>query len=91
MVQRRRWLVHGRVQGVLFRHSTHTEAERIGSLEGFVRNLPDGTVEVEAKGSSADLETLLAFLGQGPPTARVDRVEEVAAASGEELEGFRVL
>ena len=91
MAERRRWLVHGRVQGVFFRPSTHAEARRIGALEGLVRNLPDGTVEVEARGCAADLEALLTFLGKGPPAARVERVEEVSPSTSQTLEAFRVL
>lgn len=67
----RRYLVSGRVQGVCFRASTRTEALRLG-LSGHARNLPDGRVEVLAAGSEAALQTLEAWLRQGPPQARVD-------------------
>jgi len=66
--------VHGRVQGVFFRDFTLTQAVALG-LTGYVRNLHDGTVETVAEGTREALESLLAQLRIGPPSARVDRVE----------------
>ncbi len=66
--------VHGRVQGVYFRAETVATARNLG-LQGFARNLADGTVEVAAAGPRQQLETLLQFLHRGPELARVDRVE----------------
>jgi acylphosphatase len=66
-------LVRGRVQGVGFRASVHHEAGRLG-LAGWVRNLSDGAVELEAEGDRPSLERLLGYLKQGPRTARVDSV-----------------
>ena len=63
--------VSGRVQGVWFRGSTQREAESRG-LVGWVRNLPDGRVELVAQGPSEAVERLLAWARHGPPTARVD-------------------
>lgn len=70
----RRYLVTGRVQGVAFRHSTVVVARELG-LTGWCRNLADGSVEVCACGDEAALSQLNAWLHQGPPAARVDRVE----------------
>jgi acylphosphatase len=70
---RLRALVRGRVQGVGFRASVEHEGARL-SLAGWVRNLSDGGVEVEAEGDRSDLERLLGFLKQGPRGARVDSV-----------------
>jgi acylphosphatase len=67
-------VVSGRVQGVFFRQSTVDEAQRLG-LRGWVRNLPDGRVEVEAEGERGDLEALVRYLGRGPPAARVADVQ----------------
>lgn len=76
-------VVHGRVQGVSFRYNTLSEAQRLGVM-GWVRNLPQGTVEVLAEGDRAALEDLLAYLNAGPPGARVTRVEvEWQRASGQ--------
>ena len=71
----RRFLVTGKVQGVFFRQSTRLEARRLG-LRGSARNLPDGSVEVWAQGSSVALDALHQWLKHGPPHARVDSVRE---------------
>ena len=71
----RRFLVTGKVQGVYFRHSARTEAERL-HLRGLARNLSDGSVEVVARGSPCAVEVLRQWLHRGPPAARVDSVKE---------------
>ncbi len=71
-------LVEGRVQGVGFRASTVAAARRLG-LGGWVRNLPDGRVELKAWGDQAALAQLREWLRQGPPFARVDRLDCVDA------------
>jgi acylphosphatase len=68
-------VVHGRVQGVSFRHYTMLRARELG-LTGWVRNLPDGTVETTAEGDKTALDALLDFLQDGPPAAHVSRVDE---------------
>jgi acylphosphatase len=73
---RRRFRITGRVQGVYFRHSTRLQAERL-TLRGYARNLPDGSVEVEAHGAVAAVEGLRQWLNQGPPMARVESVLEL--------------
>lgn len=83
----RRFTVHGRVQGVFFRDSTRREAERLG-ISGHAINLPDGTVEVLACGAAEALVELESFLRQGPPMARVIRVD-VQPAAVEPTAGFR--
>ncbi len=67
-------IVHGRVQGVSFRFYTVGNARQL-DLTGWVRNLPDGTVEVTAEGTRANLDSLLAFLHEGPPGGHVERVD----------------
>ena len=66
--------VHGRVQGVFFRASTARQAQALG-LSGHARNLPDGSVEVLCCGSAGAVDALCEWLKQGPPAARVDRLE----------------
>lgn len=66
--------VRGRVQGVLFRAFVSDHATALG-LTGYARNMPDGTVEVEAEGERAWLEQLLEHLRRGPRKARVDGVD----------------
>jgi len=63
--------VRGRVQGVGFRAMTQYEAHRLG-LGGWVRNLADGDVELEAEGSERAIQALLDHLRQGPGMSRVD-------------------
>lgn len=71
---RLRIVVSGRVQGVCFRQETVDQAYRLG-LRGWVRNRPDGKVEIVAEGKRPMLEMLLAWAHCGPAAARVDQVE----------------
>lgn len=70
-----RFLVHGRVQGVGFRWFVMRAANRL-RIAGYVRNLPDGDVEVCASGAPEALESLERDLASGPPGARVERVDK---------------
>jgi acylphosphatase len=72
-VVRVRAVVAGRVQGVWFRESCRHEAERLG-ISGWVRNLRDGRVEIEAQGSRAAVDALVAWAHEGPRLAVVDCV-----------------
>ena len=65
--------VIGKVQGVFFRESTRKMAEQLG-LKGTVRNLPDGSVHIEAQGTPASIDRLMEWCHHGPPQARVDRL-----------------
>jgi len=67
-------VVHGRVQGVNFRYTTLHRAQAL-RLTGWVRNLPNGSVEVLAEGPRAALEQLHEFLRHGPPHAVVASVQ----------------
>ncbi len=75
----RRFRVAGKVQGVYFRHSTRLEAERL-ALSGYVRNLPDGSVEVLVRGAADAVEQLHRWLHHGPKSARVAAVQEMEFA-----------
>ncbi len=66
-------LVRGRVQGVNFRSSTVAVARQL-RLSGWVRNVPDGSVEVLAEGPRPTLDQLLRFLQRGPTGALVTEV-----------------
>lgn len=66
-------VVEGIVQGVNFRYHTRRVARSL-LLTGWVRNTPDGHVEVLAEGARQSLEHLLAFLRKGPSSARVERI-----------------
>ena len=70
MIRVRQFLIAGRVQGVGFRFFARETAVREG-LRGFVRNLEDGRVEVQAEGDQAALERFERALHQGPPGAEI--------------------
>ncbi len=80
-------LVSGLVQGVAFRAYTVDEARRLG-VAGWVRNLADGRVEVEAEGDRRALEALVAWCRRGPPAAQVDDVETAWSAFAGDLGAF---
>lgn len=73
-------LVSGRVQGVGFRYATVRFAQPLG-VTGWVRNLSDGRVEMEAYGSAAAIESLLQWSHRGPAYAAVSGVEVVSRQS----------
>ena len=66
-------VVYGRVQGVFFRAFVSQRATELG-LNGYVRNVPGGGVEVRAEGERKKLEELIGHLKVGPPAARVEKV-----------------
>lgn len=65
--------VTGHVQGVSFRYATYRQALILGA-GGWVKNLPDGSVQVCIEGDAATVGQLLDWLHDGPPSARVDAV-----------------
>jgi acylphosphatase len=81
--------VHGRVQGVNFRHYTQREANGL-NITGWVYNRPDGSVEVIAEGERESLHKLRQFLHRGPPAARVEFVEADWEAPTGEFSRFRI-
>ncbi len=66
--------ITGRVQGVFFRQSTCEQARMLG-LAGWVRNMDDGTVEMEVCGPKPKVDALVAWCHEGPPAAKVDAVQ----------------
>jgi acylphosphatase len=70
MLVGRRYLIGGRVQGVGFRFFAEAAAAREG-LQGWVRNLPDGRVEIDVEGDAEAVERFERHLRHGPPGARV--------------------
>lgn len=81
--------VSGRVQGVWFRQSTLDEAQRRG-LDGWVRNLPDGRVEVLVQGEEKAVRQVEAWLHQGPELATVAEVQSVLVDLDDALGEFEV-
>jgi acylphosphatase len=83
-------VIEGIVQGVFFRASTLEQAQSL-SLTGWVKNLPDGSVEVTAEGSRYALEDLLAWCRRGPPGSRVDDVTVRWSPCQDEFRTFMVV
>jgi acylphosphatase len=82
-------IVRGQVQGVNFRYATQALARRLG-LDGWVRNRPDGSVEVLAEGPHSALTQMLEFLHHGPAGARVSDVQPVWRAATRSFSQFEV-
>lgn len=70
----RRIVICGKVQGVGFRFFVELKAREL-NVVGFIRNLPNGNVEVEVEGDDIDVDTLVDYCRVGPARARVDRME----------------
>ena len=79
--------VYGIVQGVFFRYTTRKVARRLG-LTGYVKNIPDGSVYIEAEGSQDKLLELLDFSKQGPKHAQVEKVEHEFTQPRYKFKGF---
>lgn len=79
--------VTGRVQGVGFRAWTEDEAQALG-LDGWVRNMPDGSVEALFVGRRGAVQQMLAACRQGPRPARVDSVESREIVPAPDIAGF---
>ncbi|NOZ89106.1 MAG: acylphosphatase [Crenarchaeota archaeon] len=68
--------VYGRVQGVFFRANMQRVAREHG-VTGWVRNVPDGSVEAVLEGRRRDVEEVVKWALRGPPAARVERLVAV--------------
>lgn len=84
----KRVIVSGDVQGVFFRDTCRATATEHG-VRGWVRNLPDRSVEAVFEGDPDAVQRLVAWAHEGPPAASVEQVR-VADAEPEELHGFEV-
>lgn len=83
-------VVQGRVQGVYFRASTQKEAQRLG-VRGWVKNRPDGSVEITAQGSEQTLKEFIAWAHRGPSAARVDHVEQIWSDATGHFDLFQIV
>ena len=81
-------VVRGRVQGVGFRYFARQRAEVYG-VSGFVRNLPDGSVELHAEGAAEAMRTFEADLRRGPSFGRVDEAV-VTTIKARGFQGFDI-
>lgn len=86
---RRQFTVYGKVQGVWFRASTREQALTLG-LSGYVCNLADGSVLVQAQGDAAALDRLEQWLGCGPRLSNVSRVDSLPLEPNLSESGFDI-
>jgi len=89
MKKRVHLLIRGLVQGVGFRFFAYRVATDLG-ITGFVRNLPDGAVEILAEGEEDALRRFVEYMKGGPRSAVVESVEENWAESQEEFTSFSI-
>jgi acylphosphatase len=82
-------IISGRVQGVCYRWFTRDTAVELG-LTGWVRNLPDGTVEAVVEGEKEKLEQLLGWCKQGPDLARVTDIQADWEKATGEFQDFSI-
>ena len=80
--------LYGRVQGVFFRQWTVKKAATLG-VKGWVHNARDGSVEAHLAGDEGAVASLIDFMRQGPPQARIDDIM-VEPVEPETVEGFSV-
>lgn len=89
MMRRVKVLISGRVQGVYFRLFTQNKAKHF-AIKGYVRNLPDGRVEIVAEAKHPVIEQFLKWCHKGPITARVDHVEIIELQHDDLLTSFDI-
>lgn len=85
-----RIIVSGRVQGVFFRVSVRDEARRLG-VRGYVRNRANREVEIVAEGDDTQVDRLIRWARQGPPSARVENLGVERLTYEDTFEGFGIL
>lgn len=83
-------IVHGTVQGVFFRANVKMMAERLG-INGYARNLPDGTVEVVAEAPEDKLKELIEYCRKGPERAEVGKIEVKFSKAFGEFNSFNIM
>jgi len=89
MIVARRYVITGRVQGVGFRMFAEAVAAREG-VHGWVRNLPDGSVEAFVEGERTGVEAMEAALRRGPSSSRIDDVFVTEEAPAHRATGFSI-
>ncbi|MCX5845703.1 MAG: acylphosphatase [Deltaproteobacteria bacterium] len=83
-------IVSGRVQGVFFRAYTRETALAL-KLTGWVRNLPDGRVEIVFEGEDTNVQSMLEWCKKGPPHAIVNELEASEQTYTGEFRDFRII
>jgi acylphosphatase len=82
--------VKGKVQGVGFRYFVMRHANEIG-VNGYVKNLPNGDVYIEASGTNKQLEQLILLCNQGPAHSNVESIQVTDIQKSFDIIGFRIL
>jgi acylphosphatase len=88
-MRRVRVRLSGRVQGVFFRASCAERADDLG-LGGWIRNVPGGGVEAVFEGTESAVAQMVSWCREGPPLARVDRIDVVDEAAPAGEAGFHI-
>lgn len=83
-------IIRGRVTGVFFRAATQREARRLG-ISGWVRNRPDGSVELVAEGEEEAIKAIISWAQHGTSAARVDDVDVRWRSYAGEFADFRIV
>ena len=89
MKVRAKILVSGIVQGVFYRANTKEKAQELG-LKGYVKNLPDGRVEIIVEGEKEKILELIEWCKEGPPLAKVKNVEFYFGEATDEFSFFEI-
>jgi len=89
-LEARRWIVFGRVQGIGYRQFARQTAKAIG-VRGWVRNLPEGAVEVQAAAPAGALERFKDELRRGPRGARVEDIDEEVLVQVPQWQSFNIV
>ena len=89
MIVARRILISGRVQGVGFRVFAEAKAA-VEGVHGYVRNLPDGRVEIQLEGDQEAVDRIESALRRGPAGARVENVQVERVPPSHRATGFSI-
>ncbi len=89
MIVARRYVITGRVQGVGFRYFAEAAAMRAG-VHGWVRNLPDGSLEAFVEGEQSAVDGVEASLRRGPSSSRIDNVKVIEETPTHRAAGFSI-
>ena len=81
--------ISGQVQGVSFRYQTQIQAQKLG-LTGWIKNAPDGIVELVAQGDKASLEGFIKWCKTGPEYASVSHIDQKWRESSEKFLNFEI-
>ncbi len=85
-----RFIIHGKVQHVYYRKFVSQALQRLG-VQGYVRNLPDGTVEVVARVYDDQYDAVIAVLEEGSPMSEVKKIESEILEEDDLLyDGFEI-